>query len=172
MPEEQQPQEEAPEVTEQAEEQQSESPQEGDPGKTFDSDYVEKLRKEAAKYRTEAKQNAAAAKRLSDIEESQKSELQKWQERAESAEGTISALQAAQTIRDAKEEISQRFGVPANALRGSDVEELEEHAATLKALLPEPTKAGQVRSEGRTVSTGNNDPAQQFANIITSARRG
>lgn len=175
MPEEQPVQEPLPveeSATEQAADQQSDQPQEGETGKTFDSDYVDKLRKEAAKYRTEAKQNAAAAKRLSEIEESQKTELQKWQERAESAEGAISALQAAQTIRDAKEEISQRFGVPANALRGSDVEELEEHAATLKALLPEPTKAGQVRSEGRTVSAGNNDPATQFANIITNARRG
>lgn len=170
MPEEQQPHEEAPEV-EQAEEAQQEQSQEGESSKTFDADYVEKLRKENAKYRTEAKQNAAAAKRLTEIEESQKTELQKWQERAESAEGAIGALQAAQEIRDAKDTLSKQYGVPVEALRGSDADELEEHAKLLKTLLPEPRKPGSVPGEGRTVGAGNNDPAQQFANIITSARR-
>lgn len=45
--------------------------------KTFDAEYVDKLRKEAAKYRTEARTNSEAAKRLQEIEEAQKSEQQK-----------------------------------------------------------------------------------------------
>lgn len=62
--------------------------------KTFDADYVEKLRKEAAKYRTEAKANADAAKRLAEIEEANKSEIEKAVEAARK-EGATEALKVA-----------------------------------------------------------------------------
>jgi hypothetical protein len=57
----------------------AEQPQ--DQPKTFDAEYVAKLRKEAAQYRTEAKANADAAKRLQEIEDANKSELQKATDR-------------------------------------------------------------------------------------------
>jgi len=59
----------------------------------------------------------------------------------------------------------------AAVLRGTTLEEIEDHAAELKALLPEPRKAGQVPAEGRTVTTGTGDPAQQFAELIRNARK-
>jgi hypothetical protein len=65
---------------------QAEQPQGGEAAKTFDADYVKKLRDEAAKYRTEAKANADAAKRLAEIEEAQKSEAQRAAERLADAE--------------------------------------------------------------------------------------
>jgi hypothetical protein len=133
---------------------------------------VEFWKAKAREQEKRAKENDRAAKKLLEIEEAQKTELQRWQERAESAEGAISALQAAQEIRDAKDALSKQYGIPSEALRGSDFDELEEHAKLLKNLLPEPPTPGQVRAEGRTVNAGNNDPAQQFANIITNARRG
>jgi len=133
---------------------------------------VEFWKSKAREQEKRAKDNATAAKKLSDLEESQKTELQKAIERAESAEGAISALQAAEQIRNAKDEVSKRTGVPADVLRGSDLDEIEAHAASLKALLPEPRKAGQVPAEGRTVSTGTGDPAQQFAELIRNARKG
>lgn len=67
----------------------AEQPQEGaaaEQAKTFDAEYVEKLRKENAKYRTEAKANADAAARLAEIEEASKSESQKLAERLSAAE--------------------------------------------------------------------------------------
>lgn len=54
--------------------------------KTFDAEYVEKLRKEAAKYRTEAKANSEAAKRLAAIEEANKTEAERAAERLAAAE--------------------------------------------------------------------------------------
>lgn len=146
-------------------------PQEGDQEEKFDAEYVAKLRKEAAKYRTEARENAAAAKRLADIEESQKSELQKAIERAEAAEGVAFALQTAQQINDWKANAAKKHGVPVEVLRGSDEDEIEEHARSLKALLPEPRKPGQVPAEGRPVTTGSGNPADQFASIITNLRK-
>ena len=63
------------------------SPQNGvEQSKVYDADYVAALRKEAAKYRTEAKSNADAATRLAEIEESTKSEAQRAAERLAEAE--------------------------------------------------------------------------------------
>lgn len=137
---------------------------------------VEFWKSKAREQEKRAKENAAAAKRLADLEESQKSETQKLLERAEAAEGVAYALKAAEEIRDLKAGISKRYkdagyDIPASALRGSDAEELEEHALELKALLPEPRKPGQVSAEGRTVTTGTGDPAQQFAELIRNARK-
>lgn len=116
-----------------------------------------------------AKENLAAAEKLREIEESQKSELQKAIERAEAAEGTLATLQAAQQISDWKSEITKLpkyEGVSPEVLRGTSYEELEEHAAQLKALLPEPRKPGSVPGEGRTVTSGSGDRREKFANII------
>lgn len=70
-----------------------ETPPEGEP-KTFDAEYVEKLRKEAAKYRTEAKANAGAAQRLAEIEEAQKTAEQKAAERLAKAEKAAADAEA------------------------------------------------------------------------------
>lgn len=132
---------------------------------------VEFWKTKAREQEKRAKENAAAAKKLSELEESQKTELQKAIERAEAAEGVAYALTAAQEINDFKAQVSKRTGVPVDVLRGTNIEEIEEHAASLKALLPEPRKPGQVPGEGRTVTTGTGDPAQQFADIIRNARK-
>lgn len=68
--------------------------------KTFNAEYVEKLRKESAKYRTEAKANADAAKRLAEIEESQKSEAEKAAERLRVAEQAAVEAEAKVLRRD------------------------------------------------------------------------
>src|SRR5690606_35925629 len=71
-------------------------PQEGQEGKpeTFDAEYVAKLRREAARYRTEAKANAEAAKRLAEIEEAGKSEAEKAAERVAEAERRAAEAEA------------------------------------------------------------------------------
>lgn len=112
------------------------------------------------------------AAQLDTLVESQKSELQKALDRATEAEGVAYALQAAQQVNDLKAQVSKKTGIPADVLRGSDLDEIEAHAASLKALLPEPRKPGQVPGEGRTVTTGTGDPAQQFAELIRNARKG
>jgi hypothetical protein len=120
------------------------------------------------------KELKSKASRLDEIEEAQKSELQKAIERAEAAEGTLATLQAAQQISDWKSEVTKLpkyAGVSPDVLRGTTLEEIEEHAAQLKALLPEPRKPGHVPGEGRTVTNGTGDPAQQFADLIRNARK-
>jgi hypothetical protein len=103
----------------------------------------------------------------------QKSELQKWQERAESAEGAISAIQAAQEIRDAKDAISKQYGVPADVLaRLRPRRDRGTRSKSLKALLPEPRKPGpSARRGAHRHSPETGDPAQQFAELIRNARK-
>lgn len=70
-------------------------PQEGaepDGSKTFDAEYVKKLRDEAARYRTEAKSNGEAAKRLATIEDAQKSEAEKTADRIAKADAEVASV--------------------------------------------------------------------------------
>lgn len=60
--------------------------------KTFDAEYVDKLRKESARYRTEAKANAEAAAELAKIQDSQKSEAEKAAERVSKAEAEVASI--------------------------------------------------------------------------------
>lgn len=119
-----------------------------------------------------AKENADKAKKFDEVTEAQKTESQKILERAEAAEHRADALEAAQQRADWIAQVSKKTGVPGDVLRGETLDDIEAHAASVKALLPEPRKAGQVLAEGRTVSAGTGDPAQQFADIIRGARQG
>lgn len=121
-----------------------------------------------------AKENAAKAAKFDEVTEAQKTEQQKLLERAEAAEKRAASLEAEREVEGWKSAVAKNpkyAGVTAEVLRGTTLEEIEEHAAALKALLPEPRKPGQVPGEGRTVTTGSGDPAQQFAELIRNARK-
>lgn len=96
----------------------TEEPQEGngEQSKVFDAEYVKKLRDEAAKYRTEAKANAEAAKKLADLEESQKSEQQKQAERLAEAEKRAVELERKARLA----ETAVQTGVPSDILAGPE----------------------------------------------------
>lgn len=110
----------------------NEQPPEGgeeqqDPNKTFDAEYVANLRKEAAKYRTEAKANAEAAQRLSQMEEAQKTELQRLQERAEQAEARLAQTE----IQSMHARLAAEYGVPVEAIHGDDEDTARQSAQTV-----------------------------------------
>lgn len=107
-------------------------PQEGADGerKTFDAEYVAKLRKEAAAARVEAKANADAAKRLAEIDEKSKTDAEKVADRIKAAEERAAAAEA----KALRLEVATSKGLtPAQAKRltGSTVEELEADADEL-----------------------------------------
>lgn len=98
--------------------------------KTFDADYVDKLRKENAKYRTLAKDNAAAAARLAEIEEANKTEAQKQTEQLERLQQENAALKVEQV----RAQVAAAKNIPdPTLLVGSTKEELEAHADKLLA---------------------------------------
>lgn len=152
-----------------AEEQTPDAPPEGDQeqqGKeTFDADYVQKLRAEAAKYRTQAKENSSAAQRLAELEEASKSESQKQAERLAAAEARVKEFETREQVSAWAAEVVDGTPIPASALRGSTREELEAHFEQLKALIPEtpatpPGLPGPyVPNAGKTPTTPlNGDP--------------
>jgi hypothetical protein len=140
---------------------------------------AERIKRVEAKYAGHADAVKKAAE-FDKITEAQKSELQKVQERAEAAEKRAADLEAAEQkrvadaeaakqIADWKADVSKKTGVPVEVLRGSDLAEIQAHAESLKALLPEPRKPGYVSGEGRTVAAGKGDPRQIFAEILKSS---
>ena len=152
-------------TTEATETQQADKPQEGE-AKTFDESYVKKLRDEAAKYRTEAKANADAAKRLAEIEEANKTEVQKATERLAAAEKAAQDAQA-EALRF---KIAAKFQVSEEDadlfLTGTDEETLTKQAERLTAREADRKKRGnQSPREGNNSQPGS-DEVRSFANDV------
>lgn len=105
-----------------------------DGDKTFDAAYVATLRKEAAKYRTQAKEAADKAKKFDESEAAGKTDLQKANDEAAEAKAQLEAVQTdllRATIASAKK-------LPpalADRLRGKNKEEMEADADSLMAEL-------------------------------------
>lgn len=127
---------------------------------TFDAEYVKKLRAESAKHRTEAKANAEAARRLAELEESQKTEQQKLAERAEAADSRTAELERENLhLRTALEK-----GLPlelVDRLRGDTPDEVAADAETLLTLVAPPDREpNQPGFDGgaRSAKPLNGDP--------------
>lgn len=130
-----------------------------DEGKKFDEAYVKKLRDEAAKYRTQAKENAQAAERLAEIEEAQKSEAQRQAEALEAAQTELASYKEREQVRAWTEEVSKESGVPASALRGGSLEEIQAHADELKSLItPSKAEPSAVKSISKSPEHSGNVP--------------
>lgn len=91
---------------------------------------------EARKWESRAKENLAsakanegAAKRLAEIEEANKSELQKAQEALDEIRGELESTR----LSAMRAEVANEHGIPSGLLSGSTREELESHAAALIA---------------------------------------
>lgn len=85
---------------------------------------------------TAAKANEDAAKRLAEIEEAQKTDAQKAQERLDAAEKRAAELE----LRSIRAEVAAAKGVPANLLSGSTQADLEASADALIAFRGEQPK--------------------------------
>lgn len=168
-----------PKTPEPAENEAPQTPPEGGEAKTFDEAYVKKLRDEAAKYRTEAKANADAAKRLAEIEEANQTEAEKQAKRLADLE-TEAKQAKAEALRF---KIAAKFSVTDEDadlfLTGSDEETLTKQAERLAARNEE---AGKPRApkpdpnQGRTPNGAPLDPrsadlAQIEADLQAAKRR-
>jgi hypothetical protein len=133
---------------------------------TFDADYVKKLRAESAKYRTEAKANADAAKRLTALEESQKTEAQKLAEARDAAEKRATDAERA----NLRYRVAVQKQLPpelVDRLRGETEEEM---AADADALLTLVKPAAPSYDGGARTTAGA--PADMNALIRRHAGRG
>ena len=153
----------------------AEQPQEGAEqpnaeAKTFDADYVKKLRDEAAKYRTEAKANATAAEKLKALEDANKSEADKQAERLAQAEQRAIALE----VKAHRAEVASTTGVPVNVLAGPEDGTPEALAAFADLVLAYTEQAGKPRppkvdpNQGRQGASGPKTASDSFAEFFRS----
>ena len=125
---------------------------------------------EARKWESRAKQNLAdakanegAAQRLAEIEEAQKTEAQKAQERLEAAEKRAAELE----LKATRAEVAAAKGVPVSLLTGSTQEELEASADALIAFRGEQKSAPSSSAIGRANTTqGTTTTADAFAAFV------
>jgi hypothetical protein len=137
---------------------------------------------EARKWETRAKENKSAAEKLAEFEESQKTEAQKLSDRAAAAEAKAAEYEKREQVAAWKADVSKETGVPAGALSGTTLEEIQAHAEILKPLITQaPTDntplAPHVPGEGAPPSGGvasqlnANDIASMTPDQINAARK-
>lgn len=152
----------------------STEPQEGEEqqeeSKTFDAEYVKKLRDEAAKYRTEAKANSEAARKLAEIEEANQTEAERQAARLAEAEKRAQALE----VKASRAEVASETGVPAAILAGPEDSTPEAIKAFADEVIAYMEKTGKPRpprrdaNQGRQ-SDGTSSTADQFSAAIGGA---
>lgn len=102
-----------------------------------------------------AKANKAAADELEKLKESQMSETEKAAKRTQELEAQVAAYKAKEQQAEWKKQVSANTGIPADALRGSTLEEIQAHADILKPLVHPAPKLPNVPNpaqhpEGKT----------------------
>ena len=98
----------------------------------LDAILADRLKRERAKYEGFEDLKAKAAK-FDEIEEANKTELQKATERAQALETELEGMKKRETIREIREKVAKETGVPASLLHGDDEETCNTEANEIKA---------------------------------------
>ena len=115
--------------------------------------------------------NADKAKRLDELEEASKSDLEKERARAEKAEKALADRNAKDEQAKVRDDVAKAKGVPASALRGSSKEDFEEHADELIAAGIKVTSAPSADGQGdtgKTVTEGKEKSAEEILDAVYS----
>lgn len=102
------------------------------------------------------------AKKFDEMEEANKTELQKALEKAEKLETELSGLKKAESIREIREEVAKETGIPAHLLTGATEEECKAQAAAI-ADYAKPAPYPAVKDAGEVNNVGKATTRQQFA---------
>lgn len=102
------------------------------------------------------------AKKFDEMEEANKTELQKALEKAEKLETELSGLKKAESIREIREEVAKETGIPAHLLTGATEEECKAQAAAI-ADYAKPSPYPAVKDAGEVNNVGKATTRQQFA---------
>ena len=95
---------------------------------------------EARKWESRAKANNSAAEELDQLKQSQMTEAEKAKAKAEKLQKKVDEYESEKQRAQWRTQVSNDTGVPSDVLRGSTLEELQQHAEQLKVLLkPGPT---------------------------------
>lgn len=138
--------------------------------RTFTQEEVNKLVGKARKNASHKNENyemyKQAYEELEQIKESNKSELQKAQDRASKLETQLKTLKHNEEVQAWKREVAGATGVPADVLRGNSKEEIEQHAQELQTAFSTPT-APVIGSDGKfSNSQKGKSKAELFAETL------
>ena len=136
---------------------------------TFTQEDVNRMiQKRVAKYADYEALKEKAAK-LDELEEANKTELQKATERAEELEKQLEALKTAELIRTVRDEVSQATGVPAGLLTAETKEDCEEQARQILTFAKKPAYP-QVKDAGEAGGNTKKATRDQFAEWLDSQK--
>jgi hypothetical protein len=108
------------------------------------------------------------AEKFDELEEANKSELQKATERAQALEAELNSMKQAEAIRAIKTQVATETGVPAELLTGSTEEECTAQANAILSFA-KPQAYPTVKDGGEVNNVGKLTPQQQFAEWANQA---
>jgi hypothetical protein len=105
------------------------------------------------------------ANKFDQMEEANKTELQKANEKASALEAELNAIKAANEVREIRIKVSKETNVPADLLTGSTEDECKAQAEAIRAYANPgyPT----VRDGGEVTNTGKATTRDQFAQYVS-----
>ena len=139
--------------------------------KTFTQDELnalvgERLRRESAKY-ADYEDLKAKAQKFDEYTESQKTELEKANEKTASLEAELTSLKRANEVREMREKVAKEKGVPVDLLTGDTEEECAAFADKLNAY-KKPGTYPNVKDGGEVKGNSGKTTRDQFADWFGS----
>ena len=121
-----------------------------------------RLAKEKAKL-ADYEELKAKASKLDEMEEANKSELQKATEKAESLQKQLDELTKANELRTIRDKVATETGVPANLLTASTEDECKAQAEAIKAFAGTSSTYPSVKDGGEVQGAPKKSVENQFA---------
>lgn len=127
----------------------------------------DRLKRDRAKY-ADYEDLKAKADKFDDLEEANKSELQKVMDRAKELEQELDVMKRSNTVREIRDKVATETGIPAKLLTGDTEEACREQAEAIKAFA-KPSGYPNVRDAGEANGTPKGTTRQQFADWASKA---
>ena len=127
----------------------------------------DRLSREKAKYADYAELKAKASK-LDEIEEANKSELQKVSERAAAFEKELNALKRENEIRAIRAEVAKNANIPADLLTADTKESCEAQAKSLLAFASSQSGYPALKDSGEVNHAGEASTRELFASFFNN----
>lgn len=121
----------------------------------------DRLKRDRAKY-SDYEALKEKAEKFDEMEEANKSELQKAIERGDALQVQLDAMRNAETLRTMREAIAYETGVPVSLLTGETEDDCREQAKSIMDFA-RPAGYPSVRDGGEATYTGKPTTKQQFA---------
>ena len=140
----------------------------GTADRVFTQDDVNRIVAERVKKYADYGELKKKAERFDELEEANKSELQKAQERADGLQAELDALKRSDALRVLRDEVSKEKGVPVELLTGGTREECEAQADQILAFASTQSGYPAVKDGGEPTRTIKRSTRDQFAEWLNN----